>query len=167
MPWTSSFTVFFTHRALDPIRMLVAQSHANVKIVGSYSGLLIGAVGKTHLDIEDLAIMRAMPDLTVLVPADAIELRAMMDWAQAYDGPVYLRIVRDAVPDLFGADYTFTPGAIHRLRDGGRVGAGLHRTADRTGARGRGAARRVRSRGLGDPRPVSSSPSMQRLWSMP
>ena len=63
VPWTSSFTVFFTHRALDPIRMLVAQSHANVKIVGSYSGLLIGAVGKTHLDIEDLAIMRAMPDL--------------------------------------------------------------------------------------------------------
>ena len=71
VPWTSSFTVFFTHRALDPIRMLVAQSHANVKIVGSYSGLLIGAVGKTHLDIEDLAIMRAMPDLTVLAPADA------------------------------------------------------------------------------------------------
>ena len=121
MPWTSSFTVFFTHRALDPIRMLVAQSHANVKIVGSYSGLLIGAVGKTHLDMQDLAIMRAMPDMTVLAPADAIELRAMMDWAQAYDGPVYLRIVRDAVPDLFGADYTFTPGAIHRLRDGGRV----------------------------------------------
>ena len=154
VPWTSSFTVFFTHRALDPIRMLVAQSHANVKIVGSYSGLLIGAVGKTHLDIEDLAIMRAMPDLTVLAPADAVELRAMMDWAQAYDGPVYLRIVRDAVPDLFGADYTFTPGAIHRLRDGGRVSSGLHRPADRTGARGRRAARRVRGRRLGDPRPV-------------
>ena len=121
VPWTSSFTVFFTHRALDPIRMLVAQSHANVKIVGSYSGLLIGAVGKTHLDIQDLAIMRAMPDLTVLVPADAVELRAMMDWAQAHDGPVYLRIVRDAVPDLLPADYSFTPGAVHRLRDGGRV----------------------------------------------
>ena len=121
VPWTSSFTVFFTHRAIDPIRMLVAQSHANVKIVGSYSGLLIGAVGKTHLDIEDLAIMRAMPDLTVLAPADAVELRAMMDWAQAYDGPVYLRIVRDAVPDLFDATYTFTPGGIHRLRDGERV----------------------------------------------
>lgn len=121
VPWTSSFAVFFTHRAIDPIRMLVAQSHANVKIVGSYSGLLIGAVGKTHLDIEDLAIMRAMPDLTVLVPADAAELRAMMDWAQAYDGPVYLRIVRDAVPDLFGADYTFTLGAIHKLRGGSRI----------------------------------------------
>jgi len=121
VPWTSSFTVFFTHRAIDPIRMLVAQSHANVKVVGSYSGLLIGAVGKTHLDIEDLAIMRAMPEMTVLAPADATELAAMMDWAQAYDGPVYLRIVRDAVPDVFGAGYTFTPGAIHRLRSGDRV----------------------------------------------
>ena len=100
VPWTSSFTVFFTHRALDPIRMLVAQSHANVKIVGSYSGLLIGAVGKTHLDVQDLAIMRAMPDMTVLAPGDATELVAMMDWAQDYYGPVYLRLVRDAVPDL-------------------------------------------------------------------
>jgi transketolase len=121
VPWTSSFAVFFTHRAIDPIRMLVAQSHANVKIAGSYSGLLIGAVGKTHLDIEDLAIMRAMPDMTVLAPADEAELVAMMDWANATPGPVYLRLVRDAVPDLFGTDYTFTPGAIHQLRSGADV----------------------------------------------
>jgi transketolase len=121
VPWTSSFAVFFTHRAIDPIRMLVAQSHANVKIAGSYSGLLIGAVGKTHLDIEDLAIMRAMPDLTVLAPADEAELVAMMDWANATDGPLYLRLVRDAVPDLFSGDYTFTPGAVHRLRSGADV----------------------------------------------
>jgi len=121
VPWTSSFAVFFTHRAIDPIRMLVAQSHANVKIVGSYAGLLIGAVGKTHLDVQDLAIMRAMPDITVLSPADEAELISMMDWAQAYDGPVYLRIVRDAVPDVFDADYTFTPGAVYRLREGADV----------------------------------------------
>jgi transketolase len=121
VPWTSSFAVFFTHRAIDPIRMLVAQSHANVKIVGSYSGLLIGAVGKTHLDVQDLAIMRAMPDITVLSPADEGELISMMDWAQAYDGPVYLRIVRDAVPDVLDADYTFTPGAVYRLREGADV----------------------------------------------
>ena len=118
VPWTSSFTVFFTHRAVDPIRMLVAQSHANVKIVGSYSGLLIGAVGKTHLDIEDLAIMRAMPDIAVLVPADGVELLAMMDWAQAHDGPVYLRVVRDAVPDILDPGYTFVPGAVYPLRTG-------------------------------------------------
>lgn len=121
VPWTSSFTVFFTHRALDPIRMLVAQSHANVKIVGSYSGLLIGAVGKTHLDVQDLAIMRAMPDMTVLAPGDDVELRSMMDWAQAYEGPVYLRLTRGVVPDLFDDGHTFTPGAIHVLRDGGET----------------------------------------------
>jgi transketolase len=121
VPWTSSFTVFFTHRALDPVRMLVAQSHANVKIVGSYSGLLVGAVGKTHLDVEDLAIMRAMPNMAVLAPADEVELVSMMDWAASHDGPVYLRLVRDSVPDLFGADYTFVPGAVHRLRSGGDV----------------------------------------------
>jgi len=121
VPWTSSFTVFFTHRALDPIRMLVAQSHANVKIVGSYSGLLVGAVGKTHLDVQDLAIMRAMPNMAVVAPADEAELLSVMDWAAAYDGPVYLRLVRDDVTDVFGRDYTFVPGAVHQLRTGGDV----------------------------------------------
>ena len=111
VPWTSSFTVFFTHRALDPIRMLVAQSHANVKIVASYSGLLIGAVGKTHLDVQDLAIMRAMPDMTVLAPADEAELLAMMDWAAAYEGPVYLRLARDGVPDLFDRELHVLAGS--------------------------------------------------------
>jgi transketolase len=121
VPWTSSFAVFFTHRAVDPIRMLVAQSHANVKIVGSYSGLLIGAVGKTHLDIQDLAIMRAMPGMTVLAPADNTELLAMMDWANATPGPVYLRIVRDPVPDVVPADYRFSAGAVHVVRQGSDV----------------------------------------------
>jgi transketolase len=121
VPWTSSFAVFFTHRAIDPIRMLVAQSHANVKIVGSYSGLLIGAVGKTHLDIQDLAIMRAMPDITVLAPADCNELEAMMDWANQVDAPVYLRIVRDPVPDVTPAGQTFTTGAVHELRQGSDI----------------------------------------------
>jgi transketolase len=121
VPWTSSFTVFFTHRALDPIRMLVAQSHANVKIVGSYSGLLVGAVGKTHLDVQDLAIMRAMPDMAVVAPADEAELLAVMDWAASYEGPVYLRLVRDDVADVFDREYTFMPGAVHQLRSGADV----------------------------------------------
>src|SRR5260370_12301969 len=73
VPWLSSFTVFFTHRAIDPIRMLVAQTHANVKIGAAYAGLMTGLTGKTHQDVQDLAIMRAMPDMTVLAPADAIE----------------------------------------------------------------------------------------------
>jgi transketolase len=70
VPWLSSFTVFFTHRAVDPIRMLVAQTNANVKIGAAYSGLMTGFTGKTHQDVEDLAIMRAMPQMTVLAPAD-------------------------------------------------------------------------------------------------
>jgi transketolase len=148
VPWTSSFTVFFTHRAIDPIRMLVAQSHANVKIVGSYAGLLIGAVGKTHLDVQDLAIMRAMPDMTVLSPADESELVAMMDWAQAYDGPVYLRIVRDGVPDLFDSSYAFTLGAVHHIRHGADVAlvstgpqsSRVLAAADQLGAKGVAAA---------------------------
>src|SRR3954447_2055286 len=118
IPWTSTFAVFLTHRAADPIRMLVAQSHANVKIAGSYTGLLIGAVGKTHLDIQDLAIMRAMPDMTVLAPADASELLAMMDWANDVEVPVYLRIVRDAVRDVVQPGYTFAKGAVLELRHG-------------------------------------------------
>jgi transketolase len=67
VPWLSSFTVFFTHRAADPIRMLVAQTHANVKIGAAYAGLMTGLTGKTHQDVEDLAIMRAMPGLGGLV----------------------------------------------------------------------------------------------------
>jgi transketolase len=79
------------------------------------------AVGKTHLDVQDLAIMRAMPDMAVLVPADEAELLAMMDWAATHEGPVYLRLVRDEVPDVFDRDYTFVPGAIHQLRSGDDV----------------------------------------------
>ena len=64
VPWLSTFTIFFTHRAIDPIRMLVAQTKANVKLGAAYAGLLTGLTGKTHQDVEDIAIMRAMPDMT-------------------------------------------------------------------------------------------------------
>src|SRR6202162_6556314 len=73
VPWLSTFTVFFTHRAVDPIRMLVAQTHANVKIGAAYAGLLTGLTGKTHQDVEDLAIMRAMPGMTILAPARDVD----------------------------------------------------------------------------------------------
>jgi transketolase len=118
VPWLSSFTVFFTHRAVDPIRMLVAQTNANVKIGAAYSGLMTGFTGKTHQDVEDLAIMRAMPQMTVLAPADQYECAAMIKWASNYNGPVYLRLTRDGSADVFGADYQFTLGDIRPLRQG-------------------------------------------------
>ena len=80
-PWLSTFGVFLTHRALDPIRMLVSQTGAPVKIAASYAGLLNGSSGKTHQDIEDLAIMRAMPGMTVIAPADAEEAEAAIRWS--------------------------------------------------------------------------------------
>ena len=121
VPWLSSFAVFFTHRAVDQVRMLVAQTHANVKIGAAYSGLLTGFTGKTHQDVEDLAIMRAMPGMTVLAPGDATECAAMVRWATSTPGPVYLRLHRDAGPDLFDASYRFEPGRVISLREGSDV----------------------------------------------
>jgi transketolase len=118
IPWLSSFAVFFTHRALDPLRMLVAQTHANVKIGAGYAGLLTGYTGKTHQDVQDLAIMRAMPGMTVLAPADEVECESMIRWATAYEGPVYLRLSREASPVLFDQDYRFEAGKTYRLREG-------------------------------------------------
>jgi transketolase len=109
-PWLSTFGVFLTHRALDQVRMLVSQTKAPVRIAAAYSGLLNGSSGKTHQDIEDFAIMRAMPNMTVLAPADEFEAAAMIRWAAEYDGPVYIRFARDAVKPVFGPDYVFEPG---------------------------------------------------------
>src|SRR5258707_10125268 len=121
VPWLSTFTVFFTHRAIDPIRMLVAQTHANVKIGAAYAGVLTGLTGKTHHDVEDIAILRAMPDMTVLAPADAIEGEAMMRWATEYEGPVYLRLARDPSPNVFDAQYRFVLGKTISLKEGSEV----------------------------------------------
>jgi transketolase len=121
VPWLSTFTVFFTHRAIDPIRMLVAQTRANVKIGAAYSGILTGLTGKTHQDVQDIAIMRAMPDMTVLAPADAIEGEAIIRWATDFQGPVYLRLARDPSPNLFDESYKFLPGKTVSLREGSDV----------------------------------------------
>ena len=119
IPWLSSFGVFFTHRALDPVRMLVAQTHANVKIAAGYTGILTGLTGKTHHDVADLAIMRSMPGMTVVAPADAVECAQAVAWASVYDGPVYLRVARDAVDGDFPAAHDFRIGQVRRVRDGG------------------------------------------------
>src|ERR1700746_2349151 len=121
VPWLSSFTVFFTHRAIDPIRMLVAQTHANVKIGAAYAGLMTGLTGKTHQDVQDIAIMRAMPEMTVLAPADEFECEAIMRWATEYEGPVYVRLARDASPNVFDEQYRFVLGRTISLKEGGDV----------------------------------------------
>lgn len=121
VPWLSSFGIFFTNRALDQVRMAVAQTHANVKIGAAYTGLLAGLAGKTHVDISDLATMRAMPGMTVLAPVDAAETAAMTRWATATPGPVYLRLGREGGPDIFDASYVFEPRRVILLREGTEV----------------------------------------------
>lgn len=123
VPWVSTFGVFLTQRALDQIRMLVAQTRANVKFAGHYTGVLNGGSGKTHQDIEDLAVLRAMPGMTVIVPADGAETRAAVRWATAHKGPVYLRLARDDAGELDAADQAgeqleLVPDTLRRLRDG-------------------------------------------------
>lgn len=121
IPWLSSFGIFFSTRAVDQVRMSVAQTHANVKIAAGYVGIKAGLGGKTHVDIADIATIRAMPGMTLLSPADANELRAMVRWATAHQGPVYLRVDREAAADVFEADYEFEPGRVILLREGVQV----------------------------------------------
>jgi transketolase len=122
VPWISTFVPFLAKRALDQIRVVVAQPHLNVKMCGSYSGILTGKTGKTHQSVEDLAIFRAMPGVVSIVPADAVELRSAMAAMMAHDGPMYLRLTRDPSPVIFNPDYRFEIGRGVLLRDGADVG---------------------------------------------
>lgn len=122
VPWISTFAAFVAKRALDQIRVVVAQPHLNVKLCGSYSGILTSKTGKTHQSVEDIAIFRAMPGVTTIVPADAVELHAAMRAMMETAGPVYLRLTRDPSPVIFPDGYRFEIGKAHLLRDGADVG---------------------------------------------
>lgn len=117
-PWLSSFGVVLAQRALDQVRMLVAQPGAPVRIAAADSGILDGASGKTHQDIEDLAIVRGMPGMTVIPPADEVETASAIRWADALEGPVYLRLARGAVTPAFTAEYRLERGAVRTVREG-------------------------------------------------
>lgn len=122
VPWISTFAAFLAKRALDQIRVVIAQPGLNVKMVGSYSGILTGKTGKTHQSVEDIAVFRAMPQVVTIAPADAVELRQAMAAMMNDDRPTYLRITRDPSPTIFGDDYAFEIGKATLLRDGGDVG---------------------------------------------
>ncbi len=121
IPYISTFACFAVARALDQIRVTIAQPHLGVKIVGGYSGILTGSTGKTHQMVDDLAIMRVMPGMTVLAPGDDREAEAMLREAAELPGPVYIRLARDPVRPVF--DESLWPGPSPRtLRTGdGRV----------------------------------------------
>lgn len=121
IPWASSFACFLAKRDLDQIRVVVAQPRLNVKLGAAYSGILTGFTGKTHQAVEDLAVMRAMPNMVTIVPADATEARQAMFAANRHEGPVYLRLTRDPSPVIFGEDYRFEIGRAVVLQEGSDV----------------------------------------------
>jgi transketolase len=116
--FTNSFAVFAAGRSLDKIRQGICIPGLNVKIVGSSAGLSDFGDGATHQSVEDIAIMRAIPNMTVLVPADGIETRKMVKKIVEYNGPVYLRINRHDLPDLFPEEQEFIIGKPYLIRNG-------------------------------------------------
>jgi len=118
VPWVSTFAVFLTKRSGDQVRNSVAQPRANVKMNGSYAGLPTGRAGASHAAIEDIAVMRCMPNVTILVPADPRETAVCVRLATELEGPVYLRTVRCPVPVIFPEDHRVEIGKAVRLREG-------------------------------------------------
>lgn len=121
IPFAVTFAVFASKRACDQVSISVAYPRLNVKISGAYGGIPTGKAGATHQSVEDVAIMRCMPHMTVLDPADAWETRAAVFAAAAHPGPVYLRCVRCPLPILFQKDVSLEIGKGKTLRDGDEV----------------------------------------------
>ncbi len=121
IPFTNSFAVFAAGRAFDQIRQGICIPGLNVRIVGSSCGLSDFGDGSTHQSVEDVAIMRALPNMTVLVPADGNETRMMTRALVEYPGPAYMRITRNDLPDVMPANEPFIAGKPHLIRQGDDV----------------------------------------------
>lgn len=120
IPFASTFAVFMTGRAFDQIRQSVCIPKLNVKFCGSSAGLSDYGDGSTHQTVEDIAIMRALPNMAVLSPGDARQTHAAVRAAAAWPGPVYLRVTRSELDDLPG-DGSFEIGKAYPLTDGGDI----------------------------------------------
>lgn len=110
IPFLSTFAIFAAGRGWEQIRQSVAYPKANVKIVATHGGVTVGEDGGSHQSVEDVAIMRAIPNMTVIVPADGEETKGAIRAAAAYKGPVYVRLGRNKVPNVFPAGHTFEIG---------------------------------------------------------
>lgn len=116
--FASSFAVFETGRAYEVIRNMTCMANLNVKLCATHAGLMTGPDGATHQSIEDIAIMRVLPNMKVFVPADAQETREIVRAAANIDGPVYIRMVRDDVENIYTDKYEFEVGCASVLREG-------------------------------------------------
>lgn len=122
LPYASSFAIFVTGRAFEQVRQSVAYPRLPVRLVGSHAGVTVGADGASHQAIEDIAVMRVLPHMTVLVPADGPSTRQLVRATLELPGPAYLRLGRVAVPSIYAdpslAQATFRPGGSNLLLKG-------------------------------------------------
>ena len=121
IPFVSGAAPFLTGRALEQIKADVAYSNANVKLCGQSPGMAYGELGPTHHSIEDLAWLRAIANLPVIVPADPVETESVVRWAARTEGPAFIRVSRAPVTIVHEAGYEFRLGVAARLRDGDDV----------------------------------------------
>ena len=118
IPFASTFAMFATGRAFEVIRNSACYPKLNVKICATHAGITVGEDGGSHQSVEDISLMRSIPNMTVLVPADGVEAEKMIFAAAEFNGPMYVRLGRSAVPTLFNEDYNFEIGKGVVLKEG-------------------------------------------------
>ncbi len=118
IPWVSTYGVFVAGRAWDQIRTTTCYSNLNVKIGGAHGGISVGPDGATHQALEDVATMRVLPNMTVIVPADYYETKKAVAWATEYVGPCYVRFGREPVPVVTAPEDLFVMGKANLITDG-------------------------------------------------
>ena len=152
IPFICSFACFVVGR-FEQIRMAVAYNRANVKIVGTHAGIGIGEDGYSQMATEDMGLMRTLPNMAVVQPADAIETRGAVEYIAGHEGPVFLRLTRQKVPDINGEGYEFRFGKAVVLREGADVSLLGNRRRDGERAQGRRPAGRPGHRRPGGQHP--------------
>lgn len=118
IPFASTFAIFGTGRAWEQLRQSVCYPNLNVKLVASHGGITVGEDGASHQSMEDIALTRVLPNMTVIVPADGVETKKAVEAISEYAGPVYLRVGRPKVPVIFDKAYRFQIGKAHILKKG-------------------------------------------------
>jgi transketolase len=118
VPVANTFAFLFATRAVEMVRTHLCYGGANVKLAGAYGGLSDSFDGPTHQSISDLAILRSLPNMTVVVPADPLAISKLLPQVAAWDGPVFVRLCRNEVPQIYSADYEPRMGQGVLLRDG-------------------------------------------------
>ena len=117
VPWACSFSAFVTGR-MEIVRVAISYQEANVRIVGTHCGVGVGEDGYSQMALQDIASIRALPNVAIVQPADAVETERAVEYLAEHEGPAFLRLTRQKVEDVHENGYTFAFGKAERLRDG-------------------------------------------------